>query len=110
MKLLETKEQLTINELLRIAYEYGNDIADMPTNRDCVEEGFNEWINGNEHLLKKLTLHGDTPHYYCKPEHLLEILGNIESMSDILSECKKDVAPEQLTLKDIYDQLKKFKD
>ena len=27
MKLLETKEQLTLNDLLRIAYEYGNDTS-----------------------------------------------------------------------------------
>jgi hypothetical protein len=54
------------------------------------------------------TICGVMPRYYCKPEHLDEILGNIESMSKILSQSKQDVAPEQWTLKDIYDQLKAF--
>ena len=56
MKLLETKEQLTLNELLRIAYEYGNDNADMPTDRECVEKEFSEWIETTKPLFKKLII------------------------------------------------------
>lgn len=56
MLLLETKEQLTLNELLRIAYEYGNNNADMPTDSKAVEHEFREWINSSKHLFKKLTL------------------------------------------------------
>lgn len=54
MKLLETKEKLTLKELLRIAYEYGNDNADMPTDSGSVETEFNEWIDNSNHLFKKL--------------------------------------------------------
>lgn len=57
MLLLETKKQLTLNELLRIAYEYGNNNSDMPTCSEVVEHEFSEWINGSEQLFKKLTLH-----------------------------------------------------
>ena len=56
MKLLETKEQLTLNELLRIAYEYGNDNADMPTDSESVEQEFSEWIESSKHLFKKLII------------------------------------------------------
>ena len=56
MKLLETKEQLTLNELLRIAYEYGNDNADMPTDSENVDKEFSEWVESNEHLFKKLII------------------------------------------------------
>jgi hypothetical protein len=56
MKLLECKDQLTINELLRIAFEYGNDNADMPTSSEGVEDGFSEWIETTEPLFKKLIL------------------------------------------------------
>ena len=54
MKLLETKEQLTLNELLRIAYEYGNDNADMPADSENVEQDFSKWIESSAHLFKKI--------------------------------------------------------
>lgn len=66
MKLLETKEQLTLKELMRIAYEYGNDNADMPTDNECVEKEFNEWIKGADHLLEKLILPSVSHSYLCK--------------------------------------------
>lgn len=57
MKLLETKEQLTLNELLRIAYEYGNDNAIQPEDEhSLIDEEFSEWIKGSEHLFKKLII------------------------------------------------------
>ena len=56
MKLLETKEQLTLNELLRIAYEYGNDNADMPADSETVAEEFSEWIETTTPLFKKLII------------------------------------------------------
>ena len=56
MKLLETKSELTINELLRIAYEYGNDSADMPADSETVEKEFNEWVESSQNLIKKLIL------------------------------------------------------
>lgn len=56
MLLLETQEKLTLNELLRIAYEYGNNNADMPTTHECVEKEFNEWIDSSSSLFKKLII------------------------------------------------------
>ena len=56
MKLLETKEQLTLNELLRIAYEYGNDNAEIPTDSESVEKEFSEWIKTTGYLFKKLII------------------------------------------------------
>jgi len=56
MKLLETKEQLTLIDLLRIAYEYGNDNADMPTDSESVEKEFNRWIETTVPLFKKLIM------------------------------------------------------
>ena len=56
MKLLECKDKLTINELLQIAFEYGNDNADMPADSESVTESFNEWIKSNDYLFKKLIL------------------------------------------------------
>ena len=56
MKLLECKDKLTINELLQIAFEYGNDNADMPADSESITESFNEWIKSNDDLFKKLIL------------------------------------------------------
>ena len=56
MKLLECKDKLTINELLQIAFEYGNDNADMPADSDSITESFNEWLKSNDDLFKKLIL------------------------------------------------------
>ena len=56
MKLLECKDKLTINELLQIAFEYGNDNADMPADSESITESFNEWIKSNDELFKKLIL------------------------------------------------------
>ena len=55
MILLETKEQLTLTELLRIAYEYGNQNAINPEDDfEIIEKEFNEWIGGSKDLFKKL--------------------------------------------------------
>jgi hypothetical protein len=56
MKLLETKEHLTLDELLRIAYEHGNDNADMPADSESVGKEFSEWIDTAKPLLKKLII------------------------------------------------------
>lgn len=56
MKLLESKEELTLNELLRIAYEYGNDGAQMPEDSDTVDKEFSEWLETAKPLFKKLTI------------------------------------------------------
>ena len=56
MKLLECKDKLTINELLQIAFEYGNDNSDMPADSESITESFNEWLKSNDDLFKKLIL------------------------------------------------------
>ena len=56
MKLLECKDKLTINELLQIAFEYGNDNSDMPADSESITESFNEWLKENDDLFKKLIL------------------------------------------------------
>ena len=66
MKLLEAKEQLTLNELLRIAYEYGNDNAYLPADKECVDNEFAEWLGTNKLLFKKLII----PDFLCKGEQL----------------------------------------
>ena len=71
MKLLETKEKLTLIELLRIAYEYGNDNAIRPEDDyKVVNEEFAEWVNEKEELLGKLVT--------VQPAVLNEIITHIE--------------------------------
>lgn len=57
MLLLETKENLTLNELLRISYEYGNQNAGRPEdNPEIIDKEFKEWIDGSKELVKKLII------------------------------------------------------
>ena len=56
MYILETKNTLTLNDLLKIAYHDGNSNADIPTDSEFMEKEFSEWINEKQHLFKKLIL------------------------------------------------------
>ncbi len=55
MNILEMKDELTLDQLLEIAYYYGNNNSIMPEdNKETIDKEFKEWINSSNKLVEKL--------------------------------------------------------
>lgn len=83
MKLLECKDKLTINELLQIAFEYGNDNSDMPADSESITESFNEWLKENDDLFKKLILPHVSKSVDVEREALLKLKQFVANQQDL---------------------------
>lgn len=105
MNILETKDKLTIKELLKIAYAYGNNNSVMPeSDGETLDEEFDEWFSVcKSNLLNKLVSNDIVRSEYSIVVRLDEL---IEKWEEELAKLLKNAGVEDII--DVVNPVHKY--